>query len=189
MSTRVIVVAVVMVICGIFWLGPMAAAMYIEDQERKKRGELPPNKALYDERQTIIRLRAGVHALFALVGYLVLWAVLDLIGGKKGGWAWTGEVAPLVFCGVMLAAVVWTVECTLRDAAVGWNQKNGAVSQLTIFSTYLICCATWGNLFWEDGSIVLSCVMYLTALGMSVLDLATLYAKRHKEKRPEQEGE
>ena len=184
MGTKEIVVIVIMVICGILWLGPMCIAMYIEDQERRKRGEPPPNKALYDERQTLIRLRAGVHALFALVGYLVLWAVFD----HFGGWAWTGEVAPLVFGGVILAAAVWTVECTLRDAAVGWNQKNGAASQLTIFSTYLICCATWGGIFWEDGKVVFGCVMYLTALGMAVMDLVMIYANRRRKKRLEQEG-
>ena len=189
MNAKEIVVIVVMVICGILWLGPMCIAMYIEDQERKKRGEPPPNKALYDERQTIIRLRSGVHALFALVGYLAVWAVLDLIGGRKGGWAWTGEVAPLVFCGVMLALVVWTVECTLRDAAVGWNQKNGAASQLTMLSTYLICCGTWGNLFWEKGKYVFSGVMCLTALGLSVMELVTIYAMRRRKKRLEQEDE
>lgn len=189
MNTKMIVLTVLMVICLIFWLGPMCAAMYIEDQERKKRGELPPGKALYDERQTIIRLRAGVHALFALVGYLAVWAVLDLIGGRKGGWAWTGEVAPLVFGGVMLALVVWTVECTLRDAAVGWNQKNGAASQLIMLSTWLICCGNWGNLFWEDSSFVFSGVMYLTALGLAVMELVIIYAEHRRKKRPEQEDE
>ena len=184
MDTKTIVLIVVMVICVIFWIGPLCGAVYVEAQERKKRGELPPGKALYDERQTIIRLRAGVHALFALGGYLVLWALLDLFGG----WAWTGEVAPLVWGGAMLAIVVWTAECTLRDAAVGWNQKNG-MSSLTIFSTYLICCGTWGGLFWEKGKFVLSCVMYLTALGLAVMDLVMIYAEHRRKKRPEQEDE
>ena len=187
MNTEKIALIVALVVCGIFWLGPMCIAMRIEDQERKKRGEPPPNKALYDERQNLIRLRAGVHALFALVGYLGLWACLDVFGGQKGGWAWTGEAAPLIFGGVMLAAVVWTVECTLRDAAVGWNQKSGASSQLTVFSTYLLCCGTWGSLFWEEGQFVLSRVMYLTALGLAVMDLAVFFAKRRREKRLEQE--
>ena len=110
MNSKAVVLSVLMVICGIFWIGPMCAAMYVEDQERKKRGELPPNKALYDERQTIIRLRAGVHALFALGGYLVLWALLDFFGG----WLWTDEVAPLVFGGAMLAVVVWTMAVSYK---------------------------------------------------------------------------
>ena len=188
MDTKTIVLIVVMVICGIFWLGPMCGAAYIDAQERKKRGELPP-KALYDERQTIIRLRAGVHALFALGGYLVLWAALDLIGEQKGGWAWTSEVAPLVWTGVMLAAEVWTAECTLRDAAGGWNQKNGASGQVSISTIYLFCCMIWGYLFQEDGKFVLGCVMYLTAVGLAVIDLVTLYAKHRRKKRPEQEDE
>ena len=189
MDTKTIVLIVLMVICLIFWLGPMCAAIYIEDQERKKRGELPPGKALYDERQTIIRLRAGVHALFALGGYLAVWAVLDLIGGQKGGWAWTGEVAPLVLGGVMLALVVWTVECTLRDAAVGWNQKDGAASQVGIFSLYIFCFANWGGLFWEKRNFVFSCVMYLTVLGLAVMELVMIYTMRRKKKRPDQEDE
>ena len=188
MDTDKIILIVVMTICVIFWLGPLCGAVYVEAQERKKRGELPPGKALYDERQTIIRLRAGVHALFALGGYLVLWAALDLFGGQEGGWAWTGEVAPLAFGGAMLAMVVWTAECTLRDAAVGWNQKNGAASQVGILSFYFLCFANWGNLFWEDGSFVFSCVMYLTALGLAMMDLV-IYVKHRRKKRPNQEGE
>ncbi|MDE6260161.1 MAG: hypothetical protein K2M42_04765 [Oscillospiraceae bacterium] len=189
MDTKTIVLIVVMVICVIVYLGPIYGAMYIETQDRKKRGELSPGKALYDERQTIIRLRAGVHALFALGGYLILWAALDLFGGQKGGWAWTGEVAPLVSVGVVLAAEVWTVECTLRDAAVGWNQKNGAAGQVSISTIYLFCCMIWGYVFQEDGKFVLGCVMYLTAVGLAVIDLVTLYAKHRRKKRPDQEDE
>ena len=184
MDTKEIIFIVMMVICGILWLGPMCIAISIEDQERKKRGELPPGKALYDERQTIIRLRAGIHALFALIGYLVLWALLDFFGP----WAWTGEVAPLVFGGVMLAAVVWTVECTLRDAAVGWNQKKDTTGPMTTYSSCLMCCAMWGNILWEDGGFVLSAVLYLTALGLAVMDLV-IYVKHRRKKRLEQEDE
>lgn len=189
MNTKMIVVTVLMVICGIFWIGPMCLALRVEAQERKKRGELPPNKALYDERQTIIRLRAGAHALFVLGGYLVLWAALDLIGGKKGGWAWTGEVAPLVFGGVMLAAVVWTVECTLRDAAVGWNQKNGAANQAGMYALYASLLVNWVGTFLEGGNIVLGCVMFLTCMGLAVVAVVTIYAMRRRKKRLEQEGE
>ena len=189
MDTKTIVLIVLMVICLIFWLGPMCGAMYVEAQERKKRGELPPGKALYDERQTIIRLRAGVHALFALGGYLAVWAVLDLIGGQKGGWAWTGEVAPLVLGGVMLALVVWTVECTLRDAAVGWNQKNGAATQAGMYALYAQTLLIWGSNFLQSGRPVLGCVMYLTCAGLLVVLVVTLYAMRRRKKRPEQEDE
>ncbi|MDE7171185.1 MAG: hypothetical protein K2O11_04820 [Oscillospiraceae bacterium] len=187
MNTKMIVLTVLMVICGIFLLGPMCLAMRMEAQERKKRGELPPGKALYDERQTIIRLRAGVHALFALGGYLVLWAALDLIGGQKGGWAWTGEVAPLVLGGVMLAALVWTVECTLRDAAVGWNQKNGVASAM--YGTYASQLVFWGGKFLDSGDTVLGCVMFLSAAGLLAALVAELCAYRRQKKLLEQEGE
>ena len=189
MDTDKIILIVVMTICVIFWLGPMCGAMYIEAQERKKRGELPPGKALYDERQTIIRLRAGVHALFALVGYLAVWAVLDLIGGRKGGWAWTGEVAPLTFGGAMLAMVVWTAECTLRDAAVGWNQKNGAAGQVSISTIYAPYLMFWGSNFLEKGHTVLGCVMLLSSAGLFMVLIVTLYAERRRKKRPGQEDE
>ncbi|MBD5085223.1 MAG: hypothetical protein HDT33_09300 [Clostridiales bacterium] len=188
MDTDKIVLIVVMTICVIFWIGPLCGAVYVEAQERKKRGELPP-KALYDERQTIIRLRAGVHALFALGGYLILWAALDLFGGQKGGWAWTGEVAPLVWGGVMLAVVVWTAECTLRDAAVGWNQKNGAASQVSISSFYAPYLVFWGCSFLEKGLTVLGCAMLLSSAGLIVVLVVQLYAMRRKKKRSDQEGE
>lgn len=184
MDIQKIIVIVVLVLCGIIWLGPMCIAISMEEQERKKRGEPPKNKALYDERQTIIRLRSGVHALLTLVGYLILWALLDFFGP----WAWTDEVAPLVFGGVMLAAVVWTVECTLRDAAVGWNQNDGAPGQAAILSSWLICCAMWGNMLWEKGGFVISAVLCLTALGLAVMELV-IYVKHRRKKRLEQEDE
>lgn len=189
MDTKTIVLIVVLMISVIFWLGPMCGAVYIEAQERKKRGELPPGKALYDERQTIIRLRAGVHALFALGGYLVLWAALDLFGGKKGGWAWTGEVAPLVWGGAMLAMVVWTAECTLRDAAVGWNQKNGAAAQTAMYPLYATYLVFFGSNFLEKGDTLLGCVMFLSSAGLLVVLVVQLYAMRRREKRLKQEGE
>ena len=182
MDTKMIVVTVLMVICGIFWIGPMCLAVRVEAQERKKRGELPP-KALYDERQTIIRLRAGVHALFALSGYLALWALLDLFGG----WAWTGEVAPLVWGGVMLAAVVWTAECTLRDAAVGWNQKNGAASQTGMYALYASYLVMWGSNSLQNGHTVLGCMMFLSSAGLLAVLVVTVYAMRRRKKRLEQE--
>lgn len=185
MDTGTIILIAVLAISVIFWLGPMCGAIYIEAQERKKRGELPPGKALYDERQTIIRLRAGVHALFALGGYLVLWAVLDYFGG----WAWTGEVAPLVWGGVMLAVIVWTVECTLRDAAVGWNQRNGAAAQTALYPLYATYLVVWGGNVLEKGHTVLSCVMFLSSAGLLVVLAATVYAMRRKKKQPDQEGE
>lgn len=189
MDIQEIIVIVVMVLCGILWLGPMCIAMYMEDQERKKRGEPPPNKALYDERQTLIRLRSGVHALFALGGYLGLWACLDVFGGQRGNWAWTSEVAPLVFGGVMLAAVVWTVECTLRDAAVGWNQKTGAESQVMMYGLYTPSLLYWGSSALEKGKTVLGCVIFMTSAGLFVVFAVTLYAMRRRKKRQEQEGE
>ena len=185
MDTGTIILIVVLAISVIFWLGPMCGAMYIEAQERKKRGELSPNKALYDERQTIIRLRAGVHALFALGGYLVLWAVLDFFGG----WDWTGEVAPLVWGGVMLAVIVWTVECTLRDAAVGWNQKNVAAAQVWMYPLYAANLVLWGSNALEKGHTVLSCVMFLSSAGLLVVLVVTVYAIRRREKRLKQEDE
>ena len=183
MNSKAVVLSVLMVICGIFWIGPMCAAMYVEDQERKKRGELPPNKALYDERQTIIRLRAGVHALFALGGYLVLWALLDFFGG----WPWTDEVAPLVFGGAMLAVVVWTMECALRDAAVGWNQKSGAaIPMYTLYTSYFVI---WGCDLLGSDDIVLGWVMLLSAAGLLAAFAATACSARRRTKRLEQEDE
>ena len=185
MDTDKIVLIVVMSICVIFWLGPLCGAVYVEAQERKKRGELPPNKALYDERQTIIRLRAGVHALFILGGYLVLWALLDLFGG----WAWTKEVAPLVWGSVVLTTVVWAVECTLRDAAVGWNQKDGAANQMGLSAFYVSYLMIWGLRFLEEDHRVLGCVLLLSCAGLFVVLIATVYAERRRKKRPNQEGE
>lgn len=103
----------------VIYMLPAWAAIYIEEKDRKKRGEPPKEKALYDERQRTLRLQASQCALLSLAGVLLTWAVLHL-----GGWfAWTNAIVEIVFCALLFALTVWRVYCVLHDAEIGWNQK------------------------------------------------------------------
>ena len=106
----------VILLIMIGWGWPMLAAADYEKQAREKRHE-PPR---FDERQRLARQRAGNHALYVLIGFLAAWACVDL-----GGWfPWTGSVLDLVFCALPLAWGVWTADCILHDAFLGWKEKN-----------------------------------------------------------------
>lgn len=171
------ILGILIALCALFWLGPMFAAAHFEAKERKKRGEA---KALYDERQHIARLRAGVHALYTLGGYLILWAALAL----TGRFAWTGATAELIFCGLALALCVWQADCTLHDAAVGWNQKKTAVnSQLSVYVTWGILTIIQSLTGLSDGNIK-KCVVwaFLSACLWALLGI-TLYVRRRRAER------
>ena len=128
-----IVLAVLLTIALMGLFVPTWAMHHIEEQERKKRGELPKDKALFDERQRTTRLQASQAALLSLGGYLGVWVALHL-----GGWfEWTNAVIELILGGLMLAATVWQIYCTLNDAAIGWNQKpEFARTQKILFVCY-----------------------------------------------------
>ena len=128
-----IVLAIVLGIAAVAYMGPFVAAICIDAKDRKKRGEPPQEKALYDERQRMVRLQASQFALISLGGYFALWAVLHL-----GGWfGWTSAVVESILCGFAIAATVWQTYCILNDAAIGWNQKpEVAKTQKIVYVVY-----------------------------------------------------
>jgi len=115
-GTRKLVLAGLLVFAMAGFLWPLAAGIYMEEMDRRRRGE-PPE---YDERQALARLRAGVHALYALLGYLAVWAALDL----AGWFAWTGDIPMMVLFGGVWTLMVWTADCILHDAWTGWSQRK-----------------------------------------------------------------
>jgi len=156
------------------WIWPYAMAIQIEWEDRKKRGD-PPD---YDERQKLARLKAGNHALYVLIGYLMLWVVVDQIGW----FAWTGYTLDMVLCGLILAWCVRMSECILNDALVSWKDKQLGASGSAVFSATLML--TWTNGFKSTG-IVDSVVPLVFACGnLAALCIVVLY-KHWKDKKLE----
>lgn len=134
-DTKTIITVGLLLFALAAWLWPLLAAIQIEEQERKKRGE-PPQ---YDERQKIARLRAGNHALFALLGLLLAWTMAD----QFGWFDWTGSLLDMTICGMILAWGVWAAECILHDAFVTWKDKRKDADALA-----LVYC--WMLFFWTN---------------------------------------
>ena len=106
-----IILAIVVVAAVLIYILPLAAGLYIEQRDRKKRGEPDTSKAQYDERQKLIRLKASQHALYVLGGYLLVWLAAEAGGVLH----WENRTAALLAGGLMLALVVWNGECILRN--------------------------------------------------------------------------
>ena len=115
-GTKNLILAILLVFALAAFLWPLAAGIYIEQRDRRKRGE-PPE---YDERQALARLRAGSHALSFLLCYLAVWGVMEL----AGWFAWTGIIPLMILCGCLLTLMVWAADCILHDAWTGWSQRK-----------------------------------------------------------------
>ena len=180
-TTEKIVLAVIFALLFVAWMGPAIAMGYIEEKDRKRRGEPPKEKALYDERQRTIRLQASQWTLLALVGYLILWAVLHL-----GGWfEWTNEIVGWILCGGVLSAAVWQGYCILHDAVVGWNQKPEiAKTQKLLYFVYGFVFLSQAYTWWNDeprkDAIVVVCLF--ASVCMWVLTGLSIYSDRRRKK-------
>lgn len=117
------------------WLWPLLAAIQIEGENRKKQDE-PPQ---YDERQRLARLRAGNHTLFALLGFLGVWTVLD----QLGWFAWTASVLDMTLCALILAWGVWASDCILHDAFITWKDKRKDADALALVYCWMLFA--WTN--------------------------------------------
>ncbi len=124
-----VILAALVIFAVLMWLMPIVAAAYIEQQERKKRGEPDASKAQYDERQKLIRLEASCHTLCVLGAYLLVWMALELTDALL----WEDRTITLLMGGVMLALVVWSSECILRGAMLGFNQKKAETGQIIMY--------------------------------------------------------
>lgn len=140
MTQKVAVVSVLALIMGAYF-GALALAGYFDWKERRKRGE-PPR---YDERQRLVRLRAGNHALAVLTAFLIVWAVVDWMGL----FTWTEDIWSMVLCALLLAWGVWAADCILHDGFTGWKQRGASnLLALTVTSGLLSItrpglCGSW----------------------------------------------
>lgn len=175
-TSEKIILTVLVIFAVLMWLMPVAAGLYIEQQERKKRGEPDESKAQYDERQKLIRLEAGTHALYALGGYLLLWMVLEFADALL----WEDRTITLLMGGLMLAVVVWSGECILRGAMLGFNQRKNESGQIIRYFSLGLCWLVIGgsNLDAMSGSIGVT--QMLMGAGFLIQGGLTLYARRRR---------
>ena len=128
-ETKTIITVALLVFAAAAWIWPLALGIHLEQEARKKRNE-PPQ---FDERQRLAQLRAGNRALYALLGLLAVWTVLDMTGLA----AWTDSVIDLFLCALALFHGVWTLDCLLHDAYIGWRAKPHANGFASLIAMYL----------------------------------------------------
>ena len=179
-TSEKIILAVLVIFAVLMWLMPIVAGAYIEQQERKKRGEPDNSKAQYDERQKLIRLEAGTHALYALGAYLLVWAVLEFADALL----WEDRTITLIMSGLMLALVVWSGECILRGAMLGFNQRKNESGQIIMYFSLGLCWLVIGGSNLEAMSSSLGAVQMLMGASFLIQGGLMLYA-RHRRKLAE----
>lgn len=128
------------VTCGLWPITVSIHECWKEAQKDEEKG-----RGRFDERQRFVQARAGVHALAALVAYLIVWAALDV----RGNHAWTDQVSPMVLMGLLMAHLIWTAECILQDAWTSWKDRRPALGG-TVWVTSLI---VWQKLYWSMGGV------------------------------------
>lgn len=184
-TSEKIILTVLVVFAVLVWLVPLAAAIYLEKQEQKKRGEPDPEKAEFDERQRLIRLEASRHALYALGGYLLVWLVLEFLEVLP----WAGRTVALLGVGLMLAVLVWSGECILRGALLGFNQWKNESGTLVAYCTMGACWTVAGcaNLAAKSSSLAaIQLSMGTCYLAMGGLMLC---ARRRRRRADAEDGE
>lgn len=178
MKTDTVILVVVLVLAGLIYILPMVAGICIEQQDRKKRGEPDPEKALYDERQRLIRLEAGNHALYAAFAYLVVWLVLETADVLT----WPGRMVPLLGGGLLFPLQVREGECILRGARMGYNQRKNESGQIAAYFTMGVCWTFMGGVNLNiPSATVLSCLQI--PLGGSYLLLGGLMLAARRRRR------
>ncbi len=160
--TLITVLLFVFALSAFIW--PITLGVHLELEGRKKRGE-PPT---YDERQKLARQKAGNHAMYVLLVFLVLWAVADRIGWFD----WTESVLDLVLCALMLTWCVWASDCILHDGFSGWKdkRKDADVAALTysipmVMFVRAFCAGgitkSWGPFIFACANCVVLCIVLL----------------------------
>lgn len=174
-ETQTIITVALLVFAAAAWLWPLLLGMQLELEARKKRGE-PPQ---YNERQRIARLRAGNHALFALVGFLILWTILD----QLGCFAWTGSVLDMTLCALILAWGVWASDCILHDAFITWKDKRKDADALALAYCWMLFI--WTNPSDSGPEVCDSWLPFIFSCVYAVTLTGVVLCKARKRKRAE----
>ncbi len=176
-ETKTVITAALLIFAAAAWIWPLALGIHLEQEARKKRKE-PPE---YDERQRIARLRAGNHALYALLSFLLVWTIAD----QFGRFDWTGSMLDMTLCGLILAWGVWTSDCILHDAFITWKDKRKDADALA-----LVYCWTLFHLtspFNSGSAIFDSWLPFIFSCVYVVVLAGVIFYKVRKRKRAEAE--
>lgn len=159
------------------FIWPLALGIHLELEGRKKRGE-PPQ---YDERQKLARQRAGNHAMYVLLTFLVLWAIVNQIGW----FAWTDSILDLVLCALILTWCVWASDCILHDGFSSWKDKQKNADNLS--GTYSVLIMTFVRTFCEN-KITASWLPFIFAwVNIAVMLVVVTYKARRDKKAAQEE--
>lgn len=169
-----IILAVLVVFAILVYLIPLIAGICLERQEQKKRGEPDNSKAQYDERQKLIRLEAGVHTLYALGAYLLVWLILEYLDVLLH---WEVQTFTLLAAGLLLAFAVWSGECILRGAMLGFNQRKSESGQIISYFSLGACWTIIGSTNTDTMSGALRAVQLLMGGSFLILGILMLYAR------------
>lgn len=179
-TSEKVILAIIVIFAIVVWLLPLIAGIYLEKQEQKKRGEPDSSTAQYDERQKLIRLKASEHALYALGAYLLIWMVLEFLDVLH----WEARTLALPAAGLLLAMAVWSGECILQGAMLGYNQRKNESGQIIMYFALGACWTVIGGANLEAMSGSLGAVQMLMGASFLVMGGLMLYA-RHKRKLAE----
>ena len=87
---------------------PSILIAYEVYRDQKKQGLPTSKKALFDERQKLLRSQASFHALLFLCGFLSVWAIVHY----TGIFPWTTKVTEIVLCALILTFTIRQIEVT-----------------------------------------------------------------------------
>lgn len=167
----VLIFTVFIALAGLVW--PIAAGASTARADRKRRGDPP----MFDERQVLARLRAAVHTLFALLGLLVLWTVLDL----SGRFSWTGSMTDLLLCALPLVHAAWSADCILHGAYTGWRGRPDT-DTLAVTASLYFCFLP--NAF-RMGKLIETALPMVVSCSCSLLLAGVVLYQARREKRGE----
>lgn len=156
------------------YFAALAIAGWYDKKEREKRGELP----MFDERQRLARLRAGNHALYALIVFLILWTALDQLG-----YDWLGDSWSMLLCALLLAWGIWAADCIRNDGFISWKHKG--MSNAYAFSVLAILIKLF-NTFHSSG-IIKTLLPFIFWCADALLLIVVIVYKRRKDKQVEKE--
>ena len=171
-ETKTVITAALLIFAAAAWIWPLAMGIHLEQEARKKRNE-PPE---YDERQRIARLRAGNHALYALLSFLLVWTIAD----QFGRFDWTGSMPDMTLCALLLSWSVWAGDCILHDGFVSWKDKRKDANASVL--TYCISMLFFVRAFCAS-EVCASWAPFLFACGNAAAMTAVVIWKARKEKQ------
>lgn len=168
------IVGILILLFGSYF-GIMGAIGWLDKREREKRGE-PPR---FDERQRLARLRAGNHALCALIAFMVVWTLLNQLNCP-----WAQNIWTMLFCALLLTWGVWAADCILHDGLIGWKEKRN--SSDTFALTYTTTLLLISNSFRSSG-VTDSWLPFIFAVADEAVLCAAVLYKYRKEKCADRE--